>query len=80
MLGTNCDAFVASYTRQMQDNLAAKEQLCLRAGDSVTGTARSDAQALAREWHFIGPVPAPASDALQARFECVRHASAANAL
>ncbi len=104
LLGSDRESFVASYTGQLQENLAAKEQLCLRAeiaaeidsppdyrqqrmqyqvellarrmrdGDSVTDAERIDVQSLVLEWNCIGAVPAPTADALQTRYDCVRHA------
>ena len=49
----------------------------MRTGESGADTTYLDSDALTHEWEFIGPVPAPVTDELQARFECARKAKEA---
>lgn len=46
----------------------------LRVGESDTDAVHADAEAVTREWEFIGAVPGPVIDALQARFNRARQA------
>ncbi len=57
------------YRQQRMEFQVEQLALRMRTGDSGADTTHVDADALAREWEFIGTIPASVTDALQARFE-----------